>query len=250
MKRLLLLPFLFSAFSLVAQRLENIRAEVIGDSEKVVITYDLNGASEGQKFKVTIYGSHNGFSTPLSLVSGDVGLDKEVTGGTGKRIEWSAKNELKDFAGDVTFELRADPVIAPVSRPEPYAIRQPLAGSTVKKKKAMGISWQGGRAGETIKLDLLKGGTVVSQIANGLSGQSYSWTVPNDLQKGEDYQVRLSADSGGATSGNFTIKKKINPLLIIAPVVVVGGVAALVAGGGGGGDDKKTIELPVPPVPE
>jgi hypothetical protein len=230
-----------SSFAL-AQRIENIRAEVIGDGEKVVITYDINGASAGQKFKITLYGSHNSYASPLSLVAGDVGLDKEILAGPNKRIEWSAKSELKDFKGDIIFEVRGEPIGV---APSQLVVESPTMGKTLKKGKNMEIVWRGGAPGENIKIELLRGGTSVSQITNGTSNQRYSWTIPKDLEKAADYQVRLTGTSGSALSGTFAIKKKTSFLLFALPVAAAGGAAALLAGGGGGGDKN----LPEPPEP-
>lgn len=113
MRRILLALLIFCAYQASGQRLENIRAEAIAGGDRVAITFDITGGQEGQKFRVSIYGSHNNFSAPLQLVSGDVG---EITPGKNKRVEWNAKNELVEFNGNVTFEVRADG-IAPVSTP-------------------------------------------------------------------------------------------------------------------------------------
>src|SRR5688572_22162040 len=172
MRKKLLIPLLFLAIPLTAQRIENIRAEVFGEGEKVVITYDITGAAQGQKFKITVYGSHNNFTAPLTLVTGDVGRDREISGGPNKRIEWSAKSELKDFSGDVTFEVRAEVSAAA------FFIQQPSLGKKLKRGKTADITWQGGTPGENVRLDLLREGTVIIQIAATQNSQRYSWPVP------------------------------------------------------------------------
>lgn len=238
MRRILLFCTLIFTTSAFAQRVENIKAEVLGDGEKVIITYDITGASEGQKFKVTLYSSHNNFAAPLSLVTGDVGRDRELPAGLGKRIEWSAKSELKEFVGDVTFEVRAELVAT-------FFIDSPTVGSKFKKGKTLDITWKGGSQGESMRLDLMKGNTVVTQIASVQNNQRFSWVIPKSMEKGNDYQVRLTGDSGSAVSGNFGIKSKTPLMLKILPVVAVGGIAYLVLGG----KDKKESDLPKPPEP-
>src|SRR5688572_23241910 len=176
MRKKLLIPLLFLAIPLTAQRIENIRAEVFGEGEKVVITYDITGAAQGQKFKISIYGSHNNFSAPLALVSGDVGRDREIPGGPNKRIEWSAKSELKDFSGDITFEVRAEIVVAT------FFVQHPGLGAKVKRGKTAEIAWTGGTPGENVRLDLLKGGAVISQIASTQNSQRYSWSIPKSVK--------------------------------------------------------------------
>lgn len=239
MRNILILGFIVLSANLFGQKVENIKAEVLGDGEKVVITYDITGALEGQRFKVTLYGSHNNFAAPLSLVSGDVGRDRELSGGPSKRIEWSAKSELKEYSGDITFEVRAEIVAS-------LFISSPSLGAKFKKGKVLDITWQGGTPGESMRLDLLKGGAVITQIASVQNSQKFSWAVPKSVAKGGDYQVRLTAESGTAMSGNFGIKPKTSFGLIMLPVLAVGGgVAYLVT------RDKpeKEKDLPLPPEP-
>lgn len=236
MRRRLLLPLLLLTTSLAAQRVENIRAEVFGEGEKVVITYDITGAAMGQKFKVTVYGSHNNFAAPLTLVSGDVGRDREINGGPNKRIEWSAKSELKDFIGDVTFEVRAEVVAAT------FLIQKPALGSKFKRGKTAEIIWQGGVPGENVRLDLLKDGTVISQIASTQNSLRYSWPVPKSMDKGKGYQIRLSGESGTVMSGTFGVKSKTPFIVKVLPFLVVGGAAAWYF------TQPKDEELPPPPV--
>ena len=54
----------------IAQTVQNVRASL--DGNDVIIQYDLTG-SQGQKFKVELYSSSNNYSTPLRMVSGDIG---------------------------------------------------------------------------------------------------------------------------------------------------------------------------------
>jgi hypothetical protein len=238
MRRRLLVPLLLLTIPLAAQRVENVKAEVIGEGEKVIITYDLIGAGENQKFKVQLYGSHNNYAAPLSLVTGDVGRDRDLTPGPNKRIEWSAKSELKDFSGDVTFEVRADLVAAA------FVMQNPSGGTKVKRGKTLQISWQGGTPGENVRLDLMQGGSVVSQIASTRNSQSYTWAVPKSTAKASNYQVRLSGESGSVTSGNFTVKSKSKVALIVLPIVAVGVLVAVLVSG----DKPPTSnDLPVPP---
>lgn len=238
MKRILIFFFVLFATGALAQRIENIRADVLGDGEKVIVTYDIVGASEGQKFRVTLFSSHNNFASPLSLVSGDVGRDRELTAGTGKRIEWSAKSELKEFVGDVTFEVRAEILSS-------LFIESPTIGSKFKKGKTLDVAWRGGSAGETMRLDLLKGGAVIAQMASIQNNQRYTWAIPKSMSKASDYQVRITAESGTAMSGTFGIKAKTPLIVKVLPVLAVGGALYFVLSG----SKEKTSDLPEPPEP-
>lgn len=218
MRRKLLFPLLFLAIPLAAQRIENIKAEVFGEGEKVVVTYDINGAATGQKFKISLYGSHNNYSAPLTLVSGDVGRD--VQAGPNKRIEWSAKSELKDYSGDVTFEVRAEILSAP------FTFQTPAQGGKVKRGKITQVAWTGGSPGENVRLDLLQGGSVVSQLASTQNSQKYSWSVPKSTAKAANYQIRLSGESGSVTSGTFAVKSKTPGIVKVLPFLAAGGIVA------------------------
>lgn len=233
MRRPLLLVFLFASFHLYAQRLENIRAEAINGGERVVITYDLVGANPDQKYKVNVYSSHNNYSTSLSQVSGDL---NDVTPGTGKRIEWNARGEMVEYSGDITFELRADPVSMPLT------VRTPMGA---KLGKNLTINYSGVAPGETVKLDLIKSGVVVNQVGTTTDPSKYTWSVPADVDKGSDYQIRLTSGTRTTTSGTFSVKSKIKPIWYLVPagVVVVGVVVAVIAG------KDKSDELPSPPDP-
>lgn len=239
MRNIFILGFTVLSVAALGQKVENIKAEVLGDGEKVVVTYDITGALEGQKFKVSLYGSHNNFASPLSLVSGDVGRDRELSGGTNKRVEWSAKSELKEYSGDITFEVRAEIVAS-------LFISSPSLGTRFKKGKVLEITWQGGTPGESMRLDLLKGGAVITQVASVQNSQKYSWAVPKSVAKGNDYQVRLTAESGTAMSGNFGIRAKTSAGLIMLPILAVGGGVAFLLT-----RDKpdKVNDLPLPPEP-
>ncbi len=230
----LLLVLLFATFSLYAQRVENIRAEAVNGGERVTITYDINGAADGQKFNVTIYSSHNNFSTALTRVTGDL---NNVTGGTGKRIEWNAKEELVDYNGDITFELRADPIIVPL------AIKTP---SSAKRGKNLKITYSGVAPGENVKIDLLRNGVVVNQVGNTTNPSIYTWSVPTDVEKGSDYSLRITAGNRTASSGSFPVKNKIKVWMIAVPAVVVVGVVVLLSSGKSKDKEK---DLPTPPDP-
>jgi hypothetical protein len=238
MIRPLLILFLFVGIQASAQRLENIRAEAINGGEKVLITYDLNGGSQGQKFKVTLYSSHNNYSTPLSLISGDV---NDVTPGTGKKIEWNAKSEMVEYSGDITFELRADPIFAAITINKLTGVRQGNSTS---------INYSGVAPGETVKVELMRDGTVINNLGNSNSPSNYTWNVPAEIQSGSNYQIKLTAGLRTATSDPFDVsgaKKKIKTKWIIIPAaaVVAGVVIFLVTRP----KESKSKDLPTPPDP-
>jgi hypothetical protein len=167
--------------------------------------------------------------------------------GYGKRIEWEAKSELKEFDGDITFEIRAQVIAAPLK------VIGPSIGASHRRGKSMDIQWKGGRPGELVKLELLKGGSMVANIGEISNNSSYAWTIPKSISSGSDYQVKLSTSGTVITSDNFKIKKRTPLIVKVLPVLAVGaGVYVLLSAGGNeqepgpvGGSD-----LPSPPDPE
>jgi hypothetical protein len=236
--------FLFAHTFVYAQRIDNVKAAVAGD--KVVITYDINDAADGQKFKVRLYGSHDNFNNPLAQVSGDVGGSSELFPGLGKRIEWNAKSELKEFDGDITFEVRAD-VISMVR------FVGPSLGTKVKRGKNVDISWKGIGSSQVVKLELLKGGYTISGIGETSNRSTYSWTIPKSAIKGKDYQIKLTTSNTTITSDVFTVKSRTPFIVKVLPFLVAGGVAAvLLAPGDEGGEniEPQNNDLPEPPSPQ
>ncbi len=231
MRIFLLAFFVLTACDTIAQRLENIRAEAINGGESVIITYDLTGGSSSSKYKVAIYSSHNNFATPLTQVTGDL---NDVTPGNGKRIVWNTRNEISEYSGDITFELRADPILAPLSVKTPGG---------VKKGKSTTVAWEG-TTGESVRLELVKNGVVVNQIGTTNDLSKYIWNVPPDLEKGSGYQIRLTANGRSVNSDAFSVKNKVKPIYYIIPGAVVVGAAVFLATQGGGAGSK---DLPTPP---
>ena len=90
----------------------------------------------------------------------------------------------------------------------------------------------------------------------------YNWTVPKDLAKGTDYQIKMydiqDRMNTEVTSGIFQVKGKGGAAKILIPALAVGAVVGvLVALGGddgnGGGTGPTTTDsndLPAPPNPD
>jgi hypothetical protein len=166
----------------------------------------------------------------------------DVAAGTNKQIVWNARAEMVEYNGDITFELRAVPIVAQLSVKTP---------SGVKKGKATTINYEGVAPGENVKLELVKGGVVVNQIGNTSDQFKHTWSVPIDVDKASDYQVRLTAGTRTTTSGSFAIKPKSKAWMYIVPAVVVTGVVIFLVTkpkkGGGGGEEPGSTDLPSPP---
>lgn len=242
MMRLKVLLSLSLALSCVlfarSQSVENVVAKVDTDG-KVTITYDLLGDPSSERFNTSIYSSHNGYSSALQRVSGDVGNDFSVVPGNGKKIEWDAASELGSFSGELAFEIRA----------EVYRflrVTKPAAGKSVRRGSTATINWTGGQPSEKVKIELLKGGILASSLGEVNNSGAYNWSVPKEMEKGKDYTLRFTGTSGSTTSESFAVNAKYPLLLKIGlavPVVIV--IAAIL---GNSSDDGGA--LPSPPEPE
>ena len=232
---------------LKAQKVENVRAASSGD--QIIVTYDLTGTKPDQRFKVNLYSSHNNFAGPVQNVTGDVG--DNVAAGKDKRISWSARNELVNFKGNLSFEVRADlMVVAPVTAPVTSEFKFRDAPS-VKRGSVLPINWSGGTSSENVKLELMKNNVPQQTVANTRNTGSYSWSVPADTKAGT-YQLKITGSSGTGVSGPFAIKNKIPMLAKVGvPVVVIIAVIAATSGGGGDKNPQPSGEdnLPEPPKP-
>ena len=234
-KLLLLLPFLpILAFS---QKIENLKATVEG--EKIVITYDLTGGVPGDSYNISIFSSSNNFSAPLSLVSGDVG--KGVKEGVGKRIEWESKAELRNFKGDLSFEIQAEIVAA-------FTLLTRTA--SFRRGKTQPVQWRGGDPKQDVKIELLKAGVVEGIVGTVANRGNLDWNISSKQKTGSDYQLRLTNGSETIQSETLSIKHKVSTLIKVLPVMAV--VAAAVALGGGasksaGGTTPPAQNLATPP---
>lgn len=236
------LPFyllaLFGISSASAQSVENVVAEVVQNG-KVIITYDLMGDPDAERFNTAIYSSHNGYSSPLKNISGDVSSDYSVVPGNGKKVEWDAAAELGSFNGELAFEIRA----------EVYRflrVTKPAAGKSVRRGSTATINWTGGQPSETVKIELLKSGILASSLGEVNNSGAYNWSIPKEMEKGKDYTLRFTGTSGSVTSESFAVNAKYPLLLKIGlavPVVIV--IAAIL---GKSSDDGGA--LPSPPDPE
>jgi len=244
MKRLYPLAFssaLCLSFSGLAQTIENIKAAPQANG-KVIITFDIMNAKAGQDFNIQVFSSHNGFASPLTYLSGDVG--NGIKPGSGKKAEWDAQGELRNYIGDLTFEVRGEIVLG-------WRVKTPSSASGVRRGKTSLVTWQGGSSSDNVRIELVNGGKTTT-LAETKNTGSFSWSAPADLKTGGDYQLRLVSGGQITTSENFVVKSKIPLLLKLSPILLVGGAVAALGGGGGdkgGGGAPEADDLPKPPDP-
>jgi hypothetical protein len=244
--RIFFIVFLMVAYFSYGQKVTNVKAELIGTDVK--ITFDLTGKTSADLFEVRLFASHNNFTEPLKMISGSAG--KSIKPGNNLSILWKAKEELVNFKGEITFEVRATLMGGY------YIVSNPSSTSKFKKGKLLPINWNGGEPGEKVKIELVKSNVVISTISESVGNQgSYIWTIPKSTKPSKEYQVRITntsdVDSKGLSKA-FRVKGKSAAPYILVPLVLAGGAGAYVAtqGGGTGPVTPPTETLPTPPNPQ
>ena len=218
-KWLLPLSSFYFAQTSCAQTIENVKANFLDG--KVIINYDLK-ADSNAAFVIELYGSHNNYSVVVRLAQGDVG--NSIKPGVQKRIEWDIKKDLKDYKGEIIFELHADPAILP------WVIVQPSLKTGLRRGKAGTILWLGGKPTQDVSLELYQGTNLVQAITSSpvANTKKYEWALPAKMKTGGGYTIKLSSGKEGVTSATFKINSKIPLYIKLLPIAVIGGLIPVI----------------------
>jgi hypothetical protein len=199
------------------QSIINQSARVLDDGDLVEIKYTLQG-QKGEVYDVSVYGSHDDFAKPLISVTGDVGSGIET--GAERTISWQPKTELVKFAGQISFEIKAELSAAPILITSPNT-----QNSVFKRGKEIKVSWNGGAKQENFQVQLLKSGIdkfdIDTVTIQNIYNNNLSWKIPGKLRKGDDYQIRItSVDRSNVhkQSPAFTIKPRLPLAIKIVPL--------------------------------
>ena len=227
--------FLFASTLMNAQTASISKVELAG--EKIIVHYDLDDSNPANEYQINLYASQDNFATALAKVKGDVG--DEVKPGTGKKIEWSIREELGPYKGKLSLEVRGRMFIS-VAR-----INSISSGDKYKRGKSHQLRWKPGNNNQ-VTIELLKGGQTISTQPNQPNNGSFSLFIPPHTVVGDDYAIRITdtKDSENAsTSQPFSVTRKIPLLLKVVPVLGIAGVLTVLAGGKDEPEDHG-IELP------
>jgi len=83
-------------------------------------------------------------------------------------------------------------------------ITYPHEASNLRVNNSYNIRWNGSNSITNVKIELLKGGSVLETIASSTSNDGLeSWTPSNSLLTGHDYQIKISDASMTSSSGSY-----------------------------------------------
>ena len=231
----------------VSQQVTNVKADLQGDV--VNIHYDLQGNSSSENYRVDLYSSHNNYSQPLQKTSGDVG--ENINPGPGKMITWRPADELQEFEGDITFEVRATLMAGY------YRVTSPVSSDKIKKGKTMNIRWEGEENSGNVKIELIRLNRTIATVNDGIPNSGrYNWSVPKSIKAGKGFQVRVTSTANSSQTGispSFSISGGIPVFVWIGAPIVAGGIIAAVILSGNKPPDKNQQQengnnLPDPPA--
>lgn len=180
-----------------AQDCDNIRAEY--DNRKVYILYDLNSSNENASYFVSATCSKDGFKESLKFVSGAAG--RNVKPGKNLKITWDCKKEYQEInLNEIDFKVAASDVA-----PANYFPVQ--VSGKLKRGNTVTISWFSGSADEEISIVLCRRGNHYRKIVNTLDLGSFQWEIPDSIEKGGDFQVKIiTIDKNELYSERFEIR--------------------------------------------
>lgn len=230
MVRLLIILGILCPFSVFGQSFINIR--ILKEEEKIIVIYDLVNEERGSKVVVSVYGSHNNFSTPITDVTGDVG---EVLPGPNRRIEWASETALKSFSNNFTFQFKGEVIHG-------WKFIKPDNGKLKRGKKHL-LKWQGGHPYDTVTLKLISPSRNVMEIVKTKNTGSYLWKVPKEIVAKPGFALSISCGKE-VYEQKIVIKRKF-PLLILA--IPVTGVAIFF--GVSNTESSRPANLPDAPKP-
>ncbi|MGJ3236900.1 Ser-Thr-rich GPI-anchored membrane family protein [Marivirga sp.] len=202
-------------FSLQAQRVEI--EEIYFEDAKIHIIYELLDSKEDRPYQLKLYSSKDKFISPLTAVSGDVGV--EIYPGNGKVIIWDPFEEYgQDFSEEINLEIRGRVYV-------PFVKLDDFNYESLKRGKSYEITWTGGASSNILNIAIYKGDNKVSVFQNIANVGQYTLDIPKKIEVGKNYRLRISDNKNKddvVYSKEFAIKRKIPLALQIAPVAVIG----------------------------
>lgn len=243
MKTIFSIVALFTWGIMSAQNVQIDRIDVRGN--KIIVRYTLSDDNPNHKYSINLYSSVDNFSRPLTNVTDDVGPD--VHPGGDKKITWSFANEIGNFKGSISLEIRGD-VVAPFLR-----VSEKYVQKSYRRGKSYPLQWTSGNTLGQISIELYKGNELTWKANNVPNNGKYNLVIPSKTKTGSGYRLKFVNSNDDAEfifSPEFAIRHKTPFIMKVGAVAIIGvGVSVLGGGGSSGGDDSNTgTKLADPPV--
>jgi hypothetical protein len=210
----------------MAQEFAIKKMEVAGD--KINIYYDLIDTTNNRTYTINLYSTMDSFTTPLTKVSGDLGL--EVKPGMNRKITFNAKEELGEYEGKIGFEIKGRVYV-------PFIKFNGFKDQEVRKRGVkFDMLWSGGRANSLLNFELYKDGKFIAAPHTNVAASvgKIEVMIPKNVKPGRDYQFRIT-DSRNKDDMVFTdkfrIKRKFPLALKVGVLALVGGAAYFLTSG-------------------
>ena len=199
---------------LQAQELSVKRMELNGDN--VIVHFALLDSLAGRTYSVNLYSSRDNFVNPLTLISGDAGMD--VKPGVERKVVWNAKQELGAlFDGKVAIELRAK-VYIPFLRFDSF--------TKIKRGKPTQVTWRGGTPQHILNFELWRKGQRILTIPNVPNAGHTQMEIPASVKKGRGYTFKIVESKNkdlAIQTLPFAVKPKHPFLVKVIPFIAIGG---------------------------
>jgi len=220
-----------------SQRIVNVYVLPVFKSD-LVVYYSLEGEKPGDRYQVDLYCSIDGFTEPLTNVTGEVG--DNVLAGNDKKILWVIDNEARLSKTELKFEVRAK-LFNPLIK-----INDLTAGKVFKIGKTYSLSWQSLKKLDKLKITLYNGRKRMWTEAVTETRKEYNWAIPKTVKPGDYYRFKFSNNNDSTDvlySPIFRIKQRMSPISKIACGATIGIVTYFIL------NSKKQgpTELPSPP---
>jgi hypothetical protein len=235
--KLLLFSIFLLASELAAQKIHMEKIELLGSV--IEVHYTLEDANENHEYLVDLYSSKDNFAEPLTKVSGDVGA--EIKPGSSRIIKWEAFQEIGDYQGELSLEIRAR-VYIPFIKITGFS-----EGTKYKRGQAYPLLWESGNLGGQIDIELYRDQSRVGGDRNVPNSGKYEYAFPGSIKRGKEYRLKFTNTRNRDEStytGYFIVVPKL-PLVIkiSAMAAVLAGVAILVNSSSSGGGGEASVPL-------
>lgn len=209
--------------------------------ENVIVHYELDDSNPNDEYMINLYSSKDNFSSPLTKVSGDVGM--EVKPGTDKKIIWKIRDEYGGYKGKIALEIRGK-VYVPFAKLLGFDTNRKY-----KKGTTVALKWKAAGS-NPINIELYKGGERVGGDMSVPNNGSHSLYIPKHAKKGKDYRLKISdsrVPEEQYFTGNFKVASKFPIVAVGVGVAAVALVAVLVTSKKSTSDGKSDIPDPASP---